>query len=403
MGQPCPAGIIRDRVRRPTPVRPVDRQARPHHRHADGAARSRALLHCLDRPLKAVTPDLSPTLLLTGALPSPDWLGQAGREVCVSSPGLRAMARQVRATQVSPAATEAIPEPGHERWLRQRFGLPDPYPFAACGPAAAGCSQADWRIDPVHLHLGRDHLVLTDPERLALTGAESSALRAAAAPLLAEEGLELIECSPALWALVHTDPNRPLDLRTHALTAALGRSIDAYLPQGPDARRWRRILNMVQMTWHIHPVNAQREAQGLPTVNGLWIEGPCPQADAGLSDARRQAAGALAKRIRHAPEGLRVDDGLSPLLVDDRFLQAQLTGDPQAFRSAWLKLDEQYFAAIARREEPWAHGATVVLSGDSGWRSLSITPARAWSLSALWRRTDCSGWLNPIDPKRPPA
>ena len=345
-------------------------------------------------------PALFPTLLLTGALPSPDWLGQAGRQACVNSTGLRAMAKRVSTTDVSPAATDAIPEPGHERWLRQRFGLPDRYPFAACGPAAAGSSQADWRVDPVHLHLGRDHLVLTDPERLDLSDAESSALRDAAAPLLAEEGLELIACSPTRWALVHADPSRALDLQTHALAGALGRSIDAYLPQGPDARRWRRILNTVQMTWHIHPVNAQREARGAPTINGLWIEGPCPQANAGLNAQQRQAAGALANRARHAPDAVIVDDGQGLLHVDDRLMQAQLAGDPQHFRSAWLSLDEQYFAPIARREGPWSQGATVVLTGDSGWRSLSMPPTRGWNLAALWRRADCSAWIDPIDPRR---
>ena len=345
-------------------------------------------------------PALFPKLVLTGALPSPDWLGQAGRQVCVNSPGLRAMAKRVSTTAVSTAATEAIPEPGHERWLRQRFGLPDRYPFAACGPAAAGSPQADWRVDPVHLHLGRDHLVLTDPERLELTEAESAALLDAAAPLLAEEGLELIGCSPSRWALVHADPSRALDLQTHALAGALGRSIDASLPQGPDARRWRRILNTVQMTWHIHPVNAQREARGVPTVNGLWIEGPCPQADAGLNAQQRQAAGALANRTRHALDAVIVDDGRGLLYVDDRLMQAQLAGDPQHFRDAWLRLDAQYFAPIAQRAGPWTQGATVVLTGDSGWRSLSIPPTRGWHLASLWRRADCSAWLDPIDPHR---
>ena len=346
---------------------------------------------------------LLPTLLLPGALPSPDWLGRSARAACLQTPGLRSLATRRAQVAVSAASVDAIPEPGHERWLRQRFGLSEHQPFAACGPAADGCGQAQWRLDPVHLHLGRDHLVLTDPSRLDLTDEESTALRAAITPLLAEEGFELIGCASTRWALVPLKAGQPLRLRTHSLAGALGRNIDAYLPQGADARRWRRILNEVQMTWHIHPVNAQREAQGQSVINGLWIEGPCPHETADLSAVQLRAAGSIANRSPHASHALIVDDGRGAIHLDDQLMQAQLSGDPQVFRQAWARLDAQHFQAIARQEAPWQHGVTLVLTGDSGWRSILLPPAKRWRLSALWRRTHEVTWLDPIDAREQPV
>ncbi|MCZ7655242.1 MAG: hypothetical protein M5R42_14705 [Rhodocyclaceae bacterium] len=53
-----------------------------------------------------------------------------------------------------------------------------------------------------------------------------------------------------------------------------GRTIEPFLPQGDDAREWRRFINEAQVLLHNHPINMAREAEGRPTVNSLWPWGP---------------------------------------------------------------------------------------------------------------------------------
>ena len=105
-----------------------------------------------------------------------------------------------------------------------------------------------------------------------------------------------------------------------------------------------------------------------------------------------------------------VDDGKGLIAFDDRLLRAQFSGDPHGFRSAWLELDRTVFAAIATREAPWQSGAVLVLTGDSGWRSLTVSKdepsllrralARLRSTATL-RSAHARDWLAPINTHGP--
>ena len=360
---------------------------------------------------------LPPVLLLPGALADPLWLGPDIVQTLAQSPGWRMVCERVQQVQATAPSDDALPEPGHERWLQSRFGLPDTHPFPACAVTRLGDDRPAWRLDLVHLHLGRDHLVLTDPGLLRIDAHEKAALAESIVSLFAEEGLELGGIDQDIWSLTECEPARPLQLRTRSLMGALGRSIDGYLPQGADARRWRRLLNEVQMTWHIHPVNEARELRGQATVNSLWLEGPAPTRTL-MPDARQRAAAAhlsnpavVAPRTDASMHGSRsVDDGKGLIAFDDRLLRAQFSGDPHGFRSAWLELDRTVFAAIATREAPWQSGAVLVLTGDSGWRSLTVSKdepsllrralARLRS-SATLRSAHARDWLAPINTHGP--
>jgi len=377
-----------------------------------------------------------PTLLLPAALVDPGWLGPARLAALGAAPGWASLARRAGMAAEAGPSDGPPPDPGHERWLHRRLGLPDGTPVAACSAPADAASMpasapvegtprhlhaavadepadatravdparaadapahgagvarrpsvpgmgACWRLDPVHLHVGRDHLVLTDPASLALTGPDAAELAAALAPLLADEGLALHVATAARWVLVETDAARPLRLATRSMLGALGRSIELWQPLGPDARRWRRLVNEVQMTWHAHPVNERREAQGLAPVNSLWIEGPCAQPGAGAASASRLDAAARIA-IRAPGSGpIEVDDGQGVLTIDDRLLAAQIAGDPQRWAQAWLELDAARFGPMARGEGAWREGGQVVLAGDAGWRELRIAPRADWR---FWHR-----------------
>ena len=55
--------------------------------------------------------------------------------------------------------------------------------------------------------------------------------------------------------------------------AALGEDLFEHLPQGEPGRRWRALLNDVQIVLHNHPHNAVRMARGQAPVNALWVWG----------------------------------------------------------------------------------------------------------------------------------
>ena len=124
--------------------------------------------------------------------------------------------------------------------------------------------------DPVHLRPDRDRLVLFAGPDFAPDRAEADALVALFNQHLGEEGLRLEAPTPGRWYLLS---EQAPELVTQPLAAVLGRPIAGQLPRGPEARRWARLLNEVQMLFHHSEVNQHREAAGIPTLNGLWLWG----------------------------------------------------------------------------------------------------------------------------------
>ncbi|MFN8841363.1 MAG: hypothetical protein ACK5XG_21750 [Burkholderiales bacterium] len=329
--------------------------------------------------------EATPVLLLPAALVDPAWIGADRIAELAASPCWTALAR--RTTVRTQAGSDGPPphDPGHERWLHARLALPEGTSLAAAAAIADGVAGAAWRIDPVHLHVGRDHLVLTDPASLSPTREDAVALAAAIAPLLADEGLALEVGTPRRWYLRETDPARPLALRTRPLSGATGRNIDAWLPQGDDARRWRRIVNEIQMTWHA--LNEVLQATHEPAVNSVWIEGRCPVAAPGVELA------AAVRVAAHGPGAGPLETALSDgtrLRIDDRLHEAQLAGDPAGWLAAWRRLEADTLAGIVRADGAWRDGARIVLAGDAGWREIEVAPRAGWR---FWRRTDGVGLL----------
>jgi hypothetical protein len=170
-----------------------------------------------------------------------------------------------RRKRAAPTAAEA--------WLLQRFGagaqrsLPvAPYTLLADGFAPGG--DFWMRADPVHLSVGLDSLSL-EASALGLSRAEADTL---AATLNRHFGEALVfhPLRPDRWYIkLAAAP----DLETTPLPAALGTEIADKLPAGAGAMRFRALMNEVQMLLHEHPVNAEREARGAPSVNSVWFWG----------------------------------------------------------------------------------------------------------------------------------
>ena len=164
----------------------------------------------------------------------------------------------------------------HEQWLSGQ--LPDSSPPIAHTLMKAldrAPSPGVWFVtQPVHLHIARDHLVLTDHRRLYLNQNEAQELFDSVQPLFEEQDLELLFGNAHYW-FIRADAWS--DFRTCTPDAACGHNIDIWQPSGSAAREWRRLHNEVQMLWHQHPLNLAREERGELRVNALWLWGASAQ------------------------------------------------------------------------------------------------------------------------------
>ena len=68
-------------------------------------------------------------------------------------------------------------------------------------------------------------------------------------------------------------------LDTASPDAASGMNLTDWLPLGPSAIAYRKLQNEVQMLWHEHPANVEREARGFAAINSFWPWGAATAAD----------------------------------------------------------------------------------------------------------------------------
>ncbi|MBA3477166.1 MAG: hypothetical protein H0T52_02020 [Lautropia sp.] len=230
-----------------------------------------------------------------------------------------------------------------------------------------------WLVEPVHFHLAKDHLVLLAGAAHDLDTADAGQLSASILPLLEEASFKLSILTPRVWLLspqapspqapspqAPPEPPEPsLQLDCASSDAAAGRNVEGYLPEGSDARRYRKLLNEIQMTWHEHPVNQRREREGRLAINSIWLSGPAE-------------APALAAWKRAVSEGrYEVDESLlAARLVDDRF----------AWLDAMQALDARMQAWLAAADPP-----AILLCGDTAvrWLQRSQTGRRAAARRAV--------------------
>mgnify|MGYP000988195496 CR=1 FL=1 len=123
--------------------------------------------------------------------------------------------------------------------------------------------------------------------------------------------------APSRWYVAHPGLE---GLRTASLDRVAGRNVDPWLVQREAAVErdathapWRRLQAEVQMLLHGHPLNAEREAQGLLPVNSFWLSG-CGRAQPEPAEARVQ--------------------------VDETLRASALAEDWPAWIAAWRRIEE---------------------------------------------------------------
>ena len=137
---------------------------------------------------------------------------------------------------------------------------------------AGDAAGATWlSADPAWVQPDMNGVRLLACGQLQLSMDDAQALAEPLKPVFDEAGLQLEISTPDRWHL-----KLPADTALPSFAApeqALGEDLSQHLPPGAEGRRWRVLLNEIQVLLHQHPLNAQRRAQGLAPVNSLWLWG----------------------------------------------------------------------------------------------------------------------------------
>jgi len=288
------------------------------------------------------------------ALPELDKLDQMGR-----LPHVRALLNSLTASTRYNGDEYALLVP-HEILWAQAHGWSFPPDVAAPTVATAawlarqsGLPGHAWGlITPCHWAMGHDSLTMLPPQDLQLSQADSHALFEAARPWFESEGWQLHWVSPLQWLAHHPSL---ADLPTASLDRVVGRNPDVWLPSDPRVRLVRRLQAEVQMLWYQHPVNAQREDQGLLSVNSFWLSG-C----GAWPDASNEPASATRLYVE---EGLRT---------------ALMRMDIPAWLAAWESLDA---GVLALAHQAMLQGCDVRFSLCGERHAVTLTapaPVGTW-------------------------
>nr|WP_183722915.1 MULTISPECIES: regulator [Paraburkholderia] len=309
----------------------------------------------------------------------------------------------------------------HERWVARAFGAAgaaaathngaaadDEAPLAPWMLLADGGTPGDatWAcIQPVHVRIAHDHLVLIDPASLELTDADAAALYAVAKPLIEELGIRIEAPTPQRWYL---SSDQFGTLAGASPLRASGRNIEIWLPHeahsGQRSRAWMKVQNEVQMAWFEHPVNEAREARGLPAVNSIWFHAqgalrPVQRAFARVhSDAAATRGLALASgaelgavpatfKAQSAANTNASANGQGATLIElDPFSAAYIQQDWGRWNAAFAQLERDWFApGLAALESGELAELGVTLCGDTGSVTLNATRG---DLRKFWRRRE---------------
>jgi hypothetical protein len=262
---------------------------------------------------------------------------------------------------------EASLSPPHERALARAWdwrGHDGAWPFAARAAAADGIAVGDaaWGlVTPVHWHVGRDHVVLSDPAALQLSDAESRGLFDAVRGLFESEGFRIEWGAASRWYTAHDSLS---ELACASLDRVIARPLEPWLRPDAAAREQSRLVRRLQSEWQLllypHPINEAREQRGEPTMNSFWLSG-C---------GRFQPSHGSEPRI---VESLRV-----PLLADDWVAWAQ----------AWRELDADVLGPLLRDAQS-GEAVSLTLCGERHAQRYDLAPRPAWRrLADRWRSVE---------------
>lgn len=341
-------------------------------------------------------------ILLPFSLPQPETARDLIREC--EAPALAmllARSREAAPLQQRDPFSRALP---HEHWLADHFDLAvtdeAQKDERGCSPAAAApvlrahlktssIVQGYWfLVQPAHIHVARDHLVLANIEQLELSDTESRRLFASAAPLCEEIGHTLLYVDAVTWLLRADDW---AGLLTSTPQAASGRNVDIWMPEGPGELAWRKLQNEIQMQWFSESLNDEREMHGKKQINSLWIWGGADVTAASRTIPVYHAAFRLKDWMRTLPaavpssnnfDDLLAASGEHALLVLDALTEPALTNEWGFWLQRLETLDRDWFFPVlqALRRKRFT-SLSLVLTGQDKLQEVCVT---ASSLRKFW-------------------
>ena len=265
-----------------------------------------------------------------------------------------------RADEIPPA--EAGERAQLSRWFEL---LPRGWPLAAITRQrdAGDAVLHRWlRADPAHVRPDMTGARVLAIGELGLTQAEADELLQPLRPLFGDAGFPISAPVPSRWYLA-----LPVEARVPAFAppeAVLGDDLFTHLPDGPEGRRWRALLNEAQVVLHNHPVNAARIEAGRLPVNSLcfWGAGALPDhVRARLRTVESQEA-TLASLAALGAADARSGEGR---LLDLRHLRE------------WPQVEAVLQAALADCGD---RGLVLDFADGAGWW---LRPGQRWR---FWRR-----------------
>lgn len=245
-----------------------------------------------------------------------------------------------------------------------------------------------WCLDPVFIQIDQEEAVLLGNAQLQLDEQEARHLIEDLNAHLVEENLRIHYLNPHRWLLEGN-----LQLTTSTLADVMRKNINPHQPQGHDERRWRRVLNEIQMLLHTHPVNQAREQRGDISANSVWLWGGSsaqPQhdyeaiIDAVYSDEEFIHDVAIVCDIKHKPLPILVDDKLltheAVLLIYTDQLVALRNRDVFSWFDYLKRFDQQVLAPLSNYLQ---HGKLGSLTLYSDTVSMTLTKK---ALGRWWKR-----------------
>jgi hypothetical protein len=242
------------------------------------------------------------------------------------TPGLDAMIRRARRLEIDSGDDyqRSLPD---ARWLARQYGLPGQGPFQdaplapfmlladggdptpaslddsdrTLAPSTTAETPIEWAcLEPAHIEVTHDRLVLAHPQSLDITDAEARTLAEEVTASAAARGLHFVAPTATRWYLGDSRGTFLAGLQGASPLRAAGRSIDIWLPidesrldaHGVPSRssKWIGFQTELQMAWHEHATNNARAARHARPVNAVWLHGRGRWPSAKETDTRAQAA-----------------------------------------------------------------------------------------------------------------
>lgn len=279
----------------------------------------------------------------------------------------------------TPFEAPGADEPALARILRLP-GDPVAWPVAALTRAldVGDVERHVWlRADPAFVRADAACARLLAVGDFEVGRADAEAAIALLAPLFGDEGLVLDAPLPQRWYLRLAEGSA-LPRFPHPRDV-LGDDLSRHLPQGPEVRRWVRLLNEAQVLLHHAAFNRDRVTRGLPPINSPWFWG------GGAAPARIDLAAArvatddpiLLGALRVAGRAAVDYAAAAPAEPGDSVVDVRRLDDVEVLERDWLAADLSALkrGRLGRIDLAFADGSGVRVDRRQAWRLWLRRPA----------------------------